>query len=461
MKKNATKLEVMKVEAEEIPLEEKIENSLIKANVTNAVIKKLEERYSGMKLKSVDDKESYLQIKEAKKNVRAVGIIVEKTCKAGREDAIKTQRLWLDKEKELLGKIEKVQQPLELEIKKFEDEVKRKENEENERREKVFQERQAVLIKYGAKYNNGSFELNHISYEIENIKQADDDIWESIIMPKYYAEFEKVEAEKVRIEKEREAAALKLKQEQEELKRQREQMEKERQALIDEAAALKKMKDDAEEKQRRIDQENQERLIKERRERINKRYDQLFALGMKFNAQYEAYVFEDVNVDNKTEINLFDDEEWDALIDKITPIIEEKKLAIEKKQIAEAEAQKKLEQQRIAGKARFASLCEIGFTDESEVNLGCMSDDDWNTMWSAYKAKYDKDQHEKWLADIKLKKELEDQRKAEELAQAGDKAKWLDVLRQINELSIPEMKSPTYRKKVAIFKEKISEIEEL
>ena len=443
MKKNETKLEVLELEAEEIPLEQKIENSLIKANVTNAVIKKLEERYSGMKLKSVDDKENYLQIKEAKKNVRAVGIIIEKTCKAGREDAIKTQKLWLAKEKELLGKIEKVQLPLELEIKKFDDEVARKENEEKERREKVFQERQAVLIKYGAQYNNGSFELNHISYEIENIKQADEDIWQSIILPKYYAEFEKVEADKVRIEKEREAAALKLKEEQEELLRQRAEMEKERQELIEQAAEMKRMKDDAEREKRR-----------EVEERISKRCNQLSVLGMKYDGRYDAYVFEGINVDNKTEISLLTESEWESLLESVTLVINERKKDIE-------EVREKQERQRIAGKARFSSLSEIGVINESEVNLGCMSDDDWNTMWSAYKSRYDKEQHEKWLADMKLKEELEEQKKAEELAQAGDKVKWADVLRQIKELSIPEMKSPAYRKKVAILKEKISEIQEL
>ena len=63
--------------------------------------------------------------------------------------------------------------------------------------------------------------------------------------------------------------------------------------------------------------------------------------------------------------------------------------------------------------------------------------------------------------DAELKAQQEKIRKEEELAQAGDRVKWADVLRQINELAIPEMKSPTYRKKIQILKEKISEIEEL
>lgn len=425
MKRKETNLEVLEVEAEELelPLEKKIEKALIKENITDKVIEELKNRYSGLKLKAIDDKESYLQIKEAKKNVRAIGIITEKLCKHGREDAVKEQRLWLAKEKEILAKIDEVQEPLENEIKKFEDEVERLENEEKERKEKVFQERQSILIKYGAQYNNGSFELNHISYQIDNIKEADDEIWESIILPKFYAEFEKLEAEKVRIEKDREAAALKLKQEQDELNRQREEMEKQRKGLEKAQAEMQRMKEEAEREQRRIEQEKQDKLIKERRERINKRYDQLFSLGMKFNAQYEAYVFEDVNVDNKTEINLLNDEQWTALINKITPVIEEKKKAILEKQTAEAEAQKQKE-------------IEAALQEE-------------------------RDRVAKEKAAAELKAQQEKIRKEEELAQAGDKVKWADILRQLNELSIPEMRSRIYRQRIQILKEKISEIKEL
>jgi hypothetical protein len=413
MKKNETNLEVMEVDAEEIPLEEKIENSLIKANVTDAVIKKLEEQYSGMKLKSVDDKENYLQIKEAKKNVRAIGIIIEKTCKAGREDAIKTQKLWLAKEKELLSKIDKVQLPLESEIKKFDDEVLRKENEEKERREKAFQERQATLIKYGAQYNNGSFELNHISYEIENIKDADEEIWQSIILTKFYSEFEKNEAEKVRMENERAEAARLLKEQQDKLKAEQEEFERQKKELADQQAAMQKIKDDAEREKRLEEQKRHTALMQ-------KRYDQLFALGMKYDSRSGSYVFEDVNIDNRTEINLFNDEEWAALINKITPVIEERKKAILEKQIAEAEAQKQKE-------------IEAALQEE-------------------------RDRVAKEKAAAELKEQQEKIRKEMELMQGKDKERYADIIRQFNALVIHEMNSPMYKNKVSVIKEKIEEI---
>ena len=58
--------------------------------------------------------------------------------------------------------------------------------------------------------------------------------------------------------------------------------------------------------------------------KIITRCKQLQELGMTFNFKYNAYVFEDVNVDNPTEICLLNDKEWDALIEKITPVIKER-----------------------------------------------------------------------------------------------------------------------------------------
>lgn len=421
--KNETNLEVLEVEAEEIPLEKKIENALVRENITDTVIAELKERYSGLKLKSLDDKGGYLQIKEARKNVRAVGIITEKLCKHGREDAIKEQKLWLATEKRILDKIAKVQEPLEDEIKKFDDEVERKENEEKERKEKVFQERQATLIKLGAVYNNGQFVLNHIEYEIGNIREAEKDVWEEIILPKYKDEFEKNEAEKVRIEKEREAVALKLKQEQDELNRQREEMERQKKELVEAQAAMQKMKDDAEREQRRMEQERQDKLIREQRERIEKRYDHLSKLGMRYNSQYDAYVLEDINVDNKTEITLLNDEEWGNLIATITPIVEEKKRAIELKRLTEIEAKR---------------LADIE---------------------AALKAERERVAKEK--ADAEFKAQQAELFRQEKLEQAKDKEKWELFIEAIKKLETFDMRSGQYRKRMQIAKEKLSEIIEL
>ena len=193
--------EVMEVDAEEMlpesSLDKQIENALVKENITDKVIRQLKETFGGMTLKSIDDKESYLEIKKGRLEVRRIGILVEKVCKKGREDAVAIQKKWLNKEKEVLGKISEVQDPLDAEIKKFDDEVERKENEERVRREHIFISRSATLLKYGAEYRNGSSDLAEISYEVELLRQADEEVWSEVILPKYKRVYEQKEAARV------------------------------------------------------------------------------------------------------------------------------------------------------------------------------------------------------------------------------------------------------------------------
>jgi hypothetical protein len=73
----------------------------------------------------------------------------------------------------------------------------------------------------------------------------------------------------------------------------------------------------------------------------------------------------------------------------------------------------------------------------------------------------EKERIEKELADAKLKKEQEDARKAEELAQASDKDKWNDFVSQLNKLSIPDMRSGQYRKKIQSVNRLLGEIKGL
>ena len=106
-----------------------------------------------------------------------------------------------------------------------------------------------------------------------------------------------------------------------------------RQQLDKEAEETKKREKEAKEELER--QEAAKR-------RMQERYQQLSSLGMTYNGQHDAYIFQDVNVDNKTEINLFNEEEWAALIGKITPIIAQRKEEAEQKRQAGLNDQQKL-----------------------------------------------------------------------------------------------------------------------
>jgi len=351
MKKNQS--DVLEVEAEEmlpeVPLEKVIETALIKANVTDQVIAKLQETYGGMKLVSLEDKEGYIDIKDARREVRKVGILTEKMTKKGREDAVRVQRLWLDKEKEILGKIAKVQDPLDVEIKKFEDEVDRKEKEEQQKKDEQNIKRQAQLSKYGAVYSNGNFELKHISYESEVIKNADEEMWNEIILPKFKKVYDDVEAEKVSEENKRKEAADKLKSEQDKLEEDRRLFKEQQDLLKKQQDDLQKQKDDADRQQRLDKERKDDEEAKRKQSIIDDRSKQLNTVNI--NRGYNDYVYiqDDLSIAGELkeegitipfDLSILSDTEWMKIIEQIRPLFDKKKKEVEEKRLAKIEEDK-------------------------------------------------------------------------------------------------------------------------
>lgn len=416
--------EVMEVEAEEmlpeVPLEKVIETALIKANVTDQVIAALKEKFGGMKLKRIDDKESYLEIKEARKSVRKVGILTENLCKEGRDRAVKEQRLWLSKQNEILDKIAEVQDPLDAEIKKFDDEKDRKDKEEAERKEAIYINRQSTLLMFGALYNNGSFDLGEISYEVSLLKDSDDETWEGIILPKYRRVYEEKEAARVQEEEKRKEELAKHKKDQEEFEAQQAAFKLQQEEFAKQQKALQDQKDEVERQQRLEQQRKFEEADKKIKDTIAGRIKQLWSLGLKYSIDYDSYVFEDVAISRVVEIEGMDNEKWDELILKVTPTIERNKKEIEEKRLAQLEKEKQ-------------ATIELAAQQERE------------------KIREEQRQTE-------LKKQQEEQRKAEELAKDGDKAQWANFLLEVSKLIVPTARSGQYRTKTSIAREKIAEI---
>jgi hypothetical protein len=456
MKKNNT--EVMEVEAEEMlheePLEKVIETALVKANITEQVIAKLQETYGGMQLKSLEDKESYLEIKEARKSVRKVGIITENLCKKGRERAVKEQRLWLDKQNEILDKIAKVQDPLDAEIKKFEDEVERKENEEKQKREEAFIARQASLLKYGAEYKNGNYELGEISYEIELVKQADEDMWNDTILPKYKRVYEQKESARVAEEEKRKAEADRLKaeqdkfaEEQRKFKEQQDLFEKQQKELQDKINEQNRLQREAEDKKA-------EEIRKQKAERMDKRISLLRSLCEPYDYRTLNLKFEGKPIMDC--ISDIEDDKWNESVDLFSVIIDK----IKKEKEAEEKTKLDLETRRKTGKARYEILKDMGFETENEVNLSTITDEHWQNMYAGYRKAYDDKKKKEWEAQQKLKKQLEDEQKQKELDAANDKTKYADVVKYLSACPTYEMKSSLYKSKMNIIRDFIDDLKE-
>jgi hypothetical protein len=250
-----SKTETQTPEVVELSLEKTIETKLVQSNVTEQVLGALKEKYGGMKLVALDDKESYLEIKSAAKECAKVRTLTVKICKEGREDAVKVQKLWIAKEKEIVGKVAEVEDALDAEIKKFDDNVERLANEEKQRQESAYINRQATLTKMGATYVDGCFVLGEASFEAELVKGASQNIWDDDIVPKFNEEYQKIEAVRISEENAKREAEEKVKAEAEKLRQEQEsfrleQEEFKRKQLEAENAAKEKQRQEELEKER-------------------------------------------------------------------------------------------------------------------------------------------------------------------------------------------------------------------
>lgn len=415
------KNEILNVDAEDLSLESQIDNALQKENITDKVIGALKKKYGSLKLKSLDDKEGYLILKESRKEVRKVGIIAEKICEAGRSDAVKIQKLWLNKQKQVLGQIAEVQDPLDAEIKKFEDEEARIKELEIQRQEEQFMQRQTALLKMEAVYGNNCLVLGSVSYEIQNIKEADEEIWTDTILPKYQREFAKVEEEKALIEKQKKEAEEKLRLEQEELKKQQDELNKQREEMRLQQEQLDKQKI---ERERQLLQEEQNRNeeIRAAKELVYKeRQRQLLELGLKFGGTSFSISSVAGAVEITTEdITSKEVDAWALFIESKKALIEEAKSNIARFQQEET--------QRIQQEAAQKERERI----EEEQKL------------------------------LKIKEEQEEAQRQEEFAKASDKEKWAAFVEVIGRLLPPTtMKSGVYKSKSSLAVQKLNEIKNL
>lgn len=260
--------ETQDAEVVEITLEKKIETELVKHNVTEAVLSALETKYSGITLKGLEDRESYLELKQAARDCSKVRNLAVKCCKEGREDAVKVQKLWVAKEKEVIARIAVVENALDSEIQKFDDEVERKKNEERKRQEEAYMQRTQALTKMGAVYANESFTLGEFSMEANLVKETSQEVWEEKMLPSFTAEYQKIEAE--RIEQER----IKTEQ-QAEVRRQQQELERQQEALKEQQAAFQKQQEKTARIERERIESEQREIRRQQTELQNSRLQQL------------------------------------------------------------------------------------------------------------------------------------------------------------------------------------------
>lgn len=415
-----------------IPVEEQITVELVKANVTETIINSLKERYLPLKIDGIDDKETYLQVKEARKECKSLRVLAEKICKKGREEAVAIQKAWVSKEKEVTGQISKVEDYLEKQEKDYETAVEAEKQRRKREQEEQFILRQQSLSSMGVLYDNGNFTIGEVSFEMSIIKECDPEIWENDIKPKYEEEFKKVEA--VRLEQER------VKQEKEaELKKQQEEMERRERELAEKEAALKAAQEEQEKKKQEEEERKSNEEKQKRQELQSKRLNELLPYN-KYGSEVDMTIL------------------WDLSEDKYQDILSKKKREHE----IEIDKQKEHERIKVLGKSRMEILKQYNAGTDANIDaVGKWDEIEWEIIRSGWQDAYEKEQHQKWEKEQEERKKEEELKRQQQIEQSKDKEKWEAIMEKVNAIEVYDMRSSQYRKKAMILREKLEEIKAL
>ena len=314
------------MEKTEVKKESVIETALAKENITAQVIAKLKSDYSGLKINGLDDKEGFKKVEDARKECKSIRVLATKICKLGREEAVKIQKDWITKEKEVVSQIEEVENALEAESDRIKEEEKRILFEAAQKEKLPM--RKEKLLSIG------------VEVEDEQLLKIDDNQFLQLfneLYEKHLAE----KAEKMRLEeeerqKETEAKLAEEKrleaEKQEAERKERERVEAEEKAKQDAEIARLKAENEAKEKR----EKEREKQIKEMEDLQQKRLSELLPF---------TNVYTDSGSVNMSRL-------WEETEESYQTILKNRKAKFEKlqKEQAEAEAKQKALEKELADK---------------------------------------------------------------------------------------------------------------
>lgn len=375
-------------------------------------------RYSVKKLTVTDitNKEQKEKLRLAIGELRTTRTSLEKDKKAKTAPYRDTVAYINENFDKAIDAISKIEDPLKDYKKEIDDKVEALEKEEELKKQAVLNERVDKLIKAGIVFHPDSsyyvigseeFEIPVTSFDAADIQSMTDKIFEGqlAIVTEKSETIARLTAEKKQREDEAKAKEIedariakeKFDLEQAELKRQQEEFQKQQadfKRQQDELAAKQKELQEAQEKEEQRKQIQEQQRIQAI---VEKRKEQLIALGLTEHSRLGAFGLEEEVYINSGQI-LDTTGDWDAIISSITPEIEKHKEKIR----IRGEEKKKAEEKRIADKAI----------------------------------------EDKRLADL-----AEEKRKADNLAKSSDSNKWAAFIEYLKNVPVLEMESDEYKAK--------------
>ena len=268
----------------ELNAKEIIGQELALVDINDVRIAKMKEEYMVLVITDLNNAKQFDAVHQARMEVKAARITVQKVSKAKRENAVKFQKDCIEEEKRLIGLLEPVETHLQFEEDKVEKEKARIKAEAEAKEAARIQKRVDLICSYGPNFNGTEYIVYGLMIPVAIVKMATDEDFDNFmvrVMDAKDAEDERIkaeeeakkaeaerlakiaaeqEAERLRLEdiqKEQEAAAAKMKAEQEAYA---ERIRKEQAALLakqaEEEAKIQAEKYALEkEKQRLIDEE--------------------------------------------------------------------------------------------------------------------------------------------------------------------------------------------------------------
>lgn len=239
-------------------------------------IEALKEKYKGLVLTDVNDKEQLKLIKAGRIEFKNARVGVEKYCKGVRDGANAFSKTVIQKEKEIVALIQPEEERLEAEEAKYEAEQQRMAEIKRKAEEELFNGRIKELYNLGFTVSEKGYGLYGCYITPTEIRLMEPEAWQKVMDGEVKAAYELDQADKARIareeqerkeadEKQRQEEEAKRKEEAERLEKQRLEQEEERKRLEAERDEQARKSNELIQKERELQRLEQERLDAEKR----------------------------------------------------------------------------------------------------------------------------------------------------------------------------------------------------
>lgn len=169
---------------QEIQTVDYIGQQLQKFNVTDSGIAELKERYMPLVINGLDDKKGYMAVREARLDVKARRVGIEKMRKELTADAVTLQRKVNEEAKRITVKLEEIEAHCQKQENIFEAEKQRIQIEKEKAEQQKYLERHKFMVAHGMTFDVMGYQGNYIeskvTYPTLTIKNMPESEWTNL-----------------------------------------------------------------------------------------------------------------------------------------------------------------------------------------------------------------------------------------------------------------------------------------